>query len=307
MKRVSILIVFLLTITFFASCKKYNLEISGSETMYPMLQILADDFNSSQRKVRLAVYGGGSKLGIKRLVMGQVAIAASSNDIEETVLNQLADIDIFERLTIAFDGIAIVTNKKNSIKKLHLAQLSDIFSGKIKNWKEVGGEDMAIKVIIRNDKSGTASYMKKHVLQKKDLGELIHIKFKNLAYTKNAIVVKNNRNMAALIAKNKGAIGYMGMGSAVTEGKKKVKIIKYSRLKVGPYHAPSVETVEYRKYQLSRPLMLIYKADKNPAVKKLKDYLFSKRGQNRIYTSGYLESLFKEIRVRARRILKKKK
>ena len=298
--------VFVLFVLLFSSCSGEKLVITGSETMYPMMNFLADDFNRMGKGFSVEVRGGGSEVGIAKLVKEDTEIAASSNDINETVLSQLQDMNLFEKLTIAYDGIAIVVNKSNPVNKITFKDLSAIFSGKIKNWKELGGKNMPIQVVIRNSKSGTESYMREFVLRKKLKGKLIYLKNKNAQFVKTAKVAENNRKMADFIQAANGSIGYMGMGSSITEGKGKVKVLKFSLTGKEAYVLPNANTVQSRKYRLSRPLMLLYKTKRSNKVNTFIDYLLSKRGQNRILTSGYLESLFREVTVRARRIKKKK-
>lgn len=278
-----------------AGCQRDRIIITGSETMYPMLKMLARDYNEIQEDYRVVVKGGGSLLGLKRLILRQTDFAASSHEIERAIQDQLASIDDYKIVVVAFDGIALVVNKKNPVIRLHLKQASDIFAGRIKTWKEVGGRDKIITVLIRNDNSGTASYMKEHILRLKDLGELIYAKNRYVEYTRRACTVKNNREMAQIISENENAIGYMGMGSAVTEGRGKVKKLRYSIERKGPYYEPDIKTVQNGQYQLARPLSLVYKPDSNGPKDKFIDYVNTKRAQLQVESSGYLDSLYKDL------------
>jgi phosphate transport system substrate-binding protein len=291
------------------SCGAEKLVISGSETMYPMLNLVAEDYNSMQKDVRIVIEGGGSLLGMKKLARKQTDIAASSMDIQETLNSYPGDLDDYEMAILAFDGIAIVVNKKNPVKKLSLVQLSDIFSGRIKNWSEVGGERAPIMIVVRNDNSGTALYMKEHVLRQRDAGEKAHKKYRYQNYAENFIAAKNNSEIAVIIEKNKYAISYMGMGSADTEGRGKVKKLSYSVKTGGEYYEPTPNTVDQRLYRLSRPLMLIYRKDGSSKKGIFIKYLKTERARKVIATSGYLDSLyskimFKTLLIKGRRIVK---
>jgi len=198
---------------------------------------------------------------------------------------------------LAYDGIAIVFNKKNPVDRLHLKQISDMFAGKIRNWSEVGGASMAVVPVIRNDNSGTAAYMKRHILRQLDMGELVFEKLKNREYSKNARMAANNREIADIISKNVNAISYMGMGSAETEGRGKVKKIAYAVSARGPFVLPNSEDVENRRYMLSRPLMLVYK--KNGGKEKdFIAYIKSPRASSKIKSSGYLDILQRQIMMK---------
>jgi phosphate transport system substrate-binding protein len=294
--RLAVLTIILVSITL-SGCKKDVLTISGSETMYPMLKILEEDYNQSQGDIRLIVKGGGSKLGLRNLVSGKADMAASSLEFEEALSAQLSSIDAYEVTILAYDGIAIVVNNKNPVERLHLKQISDMFAGKIKNWREVGGPSMPVLPVVRNDNSGTAAYMKRHILRQMDLGELLFEKFKDMEYAKGARIAGNNREIADIISKNINAISYMGMGSAETEGRNKVKKIRYAVTPRGPFVLPDPVDVEKRRYMLSRPLMLVYKKN----GKKEKDfitYVKSKRAQSKIKSSGYLDILHKQMMLK---------
>ena len=296
MKKIKILILLMLALLLWASgCKREVLTISGSETMYPMLQKLSGDYRYYQSDFAVDVNGGGSKQGITALIEGRVDIAASSLDFEKTLTDQLSAIGTFAIGLLAYDGIAVVTNRNNPVDRLSLQQLSDIFAGKIKNWKEVGGKDRPIQVIIRNSRSGTADYMEEHVLKQKDLGEFVYARYKNRKYDPRALVAGNNREIVSLISSNEHAISYMGMGSADTEGKGRVKKLKYALNEEGPFYEPTVQTVEKHQYKLARPLMLIYRTDNGGKVDKFIEYLKTKRARKAVLSTGYLDSIYSRL------------
>ncbi|MBN2078014.1 MAG: phosphate ABC transporter substrate-binding protein [Spirochaetes bacterium] len=280
-----------------SGCKKETLTITGSETMYPMLKILEDDFKLYNDDVQLVVRGGGSKTGLKNLVSGRTDIAASSLEIEEDMAIQLASIDRFEVAILAYDGIAVVVNRNNPVMRLHLRQISDMFAGRIRNWKDVGGFSAPVIPVVRNDYSGTAAYMKRHVLRQYDLGELIYEKNREQKYAPYARVAKNNREIAEIVASNINAISYMGMGSADTEGRGKVKKIQYALTARGPYFFPEPNTVVNRQYMLSRPLMLVYRKN-DPKKDVFLSYLKSQRASKKIRSSGYLDIMQSQIMLR---------
>ncbi len=287
-----------LVVSLFLGCKRETLTMQGSETMYPMLKILEEDYNLYQDDVRVVVGGGGSLKGLRQLVSGTIDIAASSLEIEEALSSQLAQIDTYDVVVLAYDGISIVINRNNPVERLHLRQISDMFAGKISNWKEVGGPDMKVLPVVRNDNSGTAAYMKRHVLRQFDLGDLVFEKYRDREYGASARTAANNREIADIVSKHVNAISYMGMGSAETEGRGRVKKISYAVNARGPYVLPGPAEVESRRYQLSRPLMLVYRRDKDAKKKDFIEYVKSGRAHAKIKSSGYLDILQTNIMMK---------
>jgi phosphate transport system substrate-binding protein len=295
MRLNSILAITIILVSQLFGCNKDTLTIAGSETMYPMLKILEEDYNSYQDDVLLQVNGGGSKMGLKQLILNKVDIASSSLELEDALADQLASIDTFEVAIVAYDGIAIVINKMNPVKRMHLRQISEMFAGNIKNWRDVGGQNIPVVPVVRNDNSGTAAYMKRHILRQYDMGELVYEKYIDREYAPVARIAKNNREIAEIVSRNLGAISYMGMGSAETEGRSKVKKIEYALMPRNRYFLPSQETVQRREYMLSRPLMLVYRKNSGCKISNFIRYLKSKRAHLKIQTSGYLDILKSQI------------
>lgn len=269
--------------------KRQKILISGSETMQSMIRILADGFNSKQTKYEVKVTGGGSKLGIDDVTHGRVDIAMTSNDISETHLAALADISRFEKVEVGYDGMAVVVHPANPVKQVDMLQFSQILSGKITNWKELGGTDMEIIPVLRNSNSGSEAYIREHVLRRKDLGDAVYSAFKDAEYTRIAVTKRDNREIFAFIGANPGAIAYMGVGVAKSEGKGKIKILDYALLKEGPYLQPTVENIQSGKYRLSRPLALVYVAD-NGKKDAFVAYALSEEGQKKVLEYDYMQA-----------------
>jgi phosphate transport system substrate-binding protein len=182
---------------------------------------------------------------------------------------------------------------------MNLIQASDIFSGKIKNWKEVGGADLPIKIVVRNDKSGTQDYFVNHILRQKDLGVSFYEKNKSIQFDNNAKTVKDNAEMAKFIQENPSAIGYMGMGSALVDNKDRIKALDYARNANDPYISPSVRNVYDRKYKLARELFMVYKTDQGDKIDAFVTFLTSEEGQAAVLQSGYLRASLPEVEVSA--------
>ncbi|MGV3666769.1 MAG: phosphate ABC transporter substrate-binding protein [Leptospira bouyouniensis] len=299
MKNLSLLFYILITINFVACKDKQTLKVAGSETMNSMMRFLGTEYEKANSNIRVTVEGGGSEAGIDRLRKGEIDMAVSSRALNEAEFDDLRKTGNLEIVRLAYDGVALVVNSKNPVTKLNLIQTSDIFAGKIKNWKEVGGSDAPISIVIRNDKSGTQDYFQNHILKRKDLGSNEFAKFKTNVFSPSAKIVKDNAEMAKFIQENPNSIGYMGMGSALVDHKDKLKALEYAKNAQDPYVAPSVRNVYDRKYKLARELFMIYKTDQGDKIDAFVTYLTSEEGQVAVLQSGYLRASLPEVEVSA--------
>ncbi|MBL0955097.1 phosphate ABC transporter substrate-binding protein [Leptospira levettii] len=301
MKNLSLLFYILITINFVACKDKQTLKVAGSETMNSMMRFLGTEYEKVNSNVRVTVEGGGSESGIDRLRKGEIDMAVSSRALNQAEYDDLRKTGNLEIVRLAYDGVAIVVNPNNPVSKLHLVQTSDIFSGKIKNWKEVGGQDAPISIVIRNDKSGTQDYFQNHILKRRDLGDKEFNTYKSNVFSPNAKIVKDNAEMAKYIQENPNSIGYMGMGSALVDHKDKLKALEYAKTssKDEPYVTPSIRNVYDRKYKLARELFIIYKTDQGDKIDAFVTYLTSEQGQVAVLQSGYLRSSLPEVEVSA--------
>ncbi|TGM24860.1 phosphate ABC transporter substrate-binding protein [Leptospira levettii] len=301
MKNLSPLFYILITINFVACKDKQTLKVAGSETMNSMMRFLGTEYEKVNSNVRVTVEGGGSESGIDRLRKGEIDMAVSSRALNQAEYDDLRKTGNLEIVRLAYDGVALVVNPNNPVSKLHLVQTSDIFSGKIKNWKEVGGQDAPISIVIRNDKSGTQDYFQNHILKRRDLGDKEFNTYKSNVFSPNAKIVKDNAEMAKYIQENPNSIGYMGMGSALVDHKDKLKALEYAKTssKDEPFVTPSIRNVYDRKYKLARELFIIYKTDQGDKIDAFVTYLTSEQGQVAVLQSGYLRSSLPEVEVSA--------
>ena len=300
MKSVKLFVILLIILS--GQCKQDNREtilVSGSETMHVMMDAVAKEFMKRNAGYNVVVKGGGSFRGIHALMENKTDLAISSRELSEDELNRLQYVKKdLEVVVVAYDGIAIVVNPQNVAGEIHLRDLADVFSGKITNWKQLGGRDVPVKVVIRNDNSGTSMFFKTYVLREKYLGDKEFTKNSKKEYTLAAKIVSDNYEMSDYIKENPGAIGYMGMGSAAIENKTKVKVLKFSRGKNGDYILPSPASVFKREYKLNRALYMIYKPDQGFKIDAFASFVLSKEGQTAILNSGYLKSTMKQIEVK---------
>jgi len=153
-----------------ATAQASDITIKGSDTLVILAQKWAETYMKGHPSVHIQVTGGGSGIGLAALQDGQTDIADASRQInakeqEKCVLKYG---DVPREYKVAVDGLSVYVNKDNEVKELNLDQLAGIFTGKVTNWKEVGGKDAPINVYSRENSSGTYEFFKENVLKKKD-------------------------------------------------------------------------------------------------------------------------------------------
>lgn len=245
-----------------------GLQIKGSDTMVNLVQAWAEAFMEKTPEAFIAVTGGGSGTGFAALINGTCDIAAASRQIKpkEISLAHERGVDPQE-FKVAMDGLAVVVHPDNSVSKLTLAQLADIFTGKITNWKELGGADAAIVILSREVNSGTHIYFKEHVLD--------HTTGNATEFSPDALLLPSSQAIADEISQNPNAIGYYGMGY-ISENQKALSVAA----KEGEeYFYPTLENVVSGVYPISRPLYIYTKGEPEGELKDFVDYVLSDEGQ----------------------------
>lgn len=253
-----------------AAPPKNSIQIKGSDTMVNLAQGWAEKYMEKNPGEFVAVTGGGSGTGLSSLISGTCAIAMTSRNIKdkEIALAKQKGVNPKE-IKVALDGIAVVANPKNPLSKLTIEQLGRIFSGKIKNWKEVGGIDSKIVLLSREVNSGTHVYFKEHVLRKNDPNS-------REEFAPGALMLSSSQAIADEISNNPSAIGYYGMGY-ISPKQKAVMVAKDEK---SEYLSPNVENVINGKYPISRPLFFYTNGEPQRLVKKFIDFCLSKEGQD---------------------------
>jgi phosphate transport system substrate-binding protein len=245
-----------------------SIQIKGSDTMVNLGQAWAETFGAA-KGAQVAVTGGGSGTGIASLLNDSCDIAESSRKMEAEELAACKAKNIAPKETVvALDGLAVVVNPANPVSKLTLGQLAGIFTGRINNWKEVGGQDSEILILSREVNSGTHVYFKEHVLRqnKKDGKE---------EFAPSALLQPSSQSIAEEVAQNPKAIGYYGMGY-LSDGQKTIAVAKTS---AGPYVLPTIQTVTDGTYSISRPLIFFTNGEPKGIVKQYIDFVLSPEGQ----------------------------
>ncbi len=279
MKKIGLLfMVFLLAAPASAAKDKNSIQVKGSDTMVNLGQAWAEAYMQENPGDFVAVTGGGSGTGFSSLISGTCDIAMASRNIKdkEVALAKQKGIDPNE-IKVALDGLAVVVNPANPVGRLTLDQLAQIFSGKITNWKDVGGEDKKIVVLSREVNSGTHVYFKEHVLRKGDPDS-------KEEFTPSALLLSSSQAIADEVAGNPSAIGYYGMGY-ISPKQKPVMVAKDA---ASVYEAPTIENIVNGKYPISRPLFLYTNGQPQGLVKKFVDACLSNNGQEIVLQTDFV-------------------
>src|SRR5260221_7640970 len=256
MKR--LIAIFLLSSFLFASCglassavtasdsqAKY-IENKGSDTIVNLALAWAERYQVEHPDIRISVTGGGSGTGIAALINGTVDIANASRKISEDEKKQAQGKGIQPvEFVIARDAIAVIVNPENPVSELTLQQISDIYSGKINNWKEIGGEDRPIVRLSRETNSGTHVYFLETVLR---LGS----KTDKTLFSMDTLLLPSSEGIIAELRQNPNAIGYDGLGYVP----KDLKVIAIAKQAGGAYVLPSIKTVNDKTYAIARDLYM---------------------------------------------------
>ncbi|HNQ61129.1 MAG TPA: phosphate ABC transporter substrate-binding protein [Bacteroidia bacterium] len=249
-----------------------DILIKGSDTVLPLAQKLAEEYMKAHNEAHITIVGGGSGVGLAALLDGTTDIAMSSRPIkqdEKLKLNQ--GNKTVEEFTLANDALSVVVNKSNPVKQLTREQLEGIFTGQIKNWKEVGGEDLKIIYYSRETSSGTYEFFREHVLNKKNFGN-------------EALLMPATGAIVQSVSQTKGAIGYIGLAY----DSKEVSTLAVSYDQGATYVMPSVEAAQDKSYPIARPLFFYFDKQMESKIRPFLDYALSPEGQAIVLEVGYV-------------------
>lgn len=245
MKKLFVLALTLVLLGAFSCAPSGNsITIKGSDTEVNLVTKFAKAYMKKNPSVKISVTGGGSGTGIAALINGRADIANASRMIKDKEVKNAEAKNIKPtQIVIATDGVCVIVNPDNKVKQLTMKQLAGIFKGEIKNWKEVGGDDVPIVCYGRQSNSGTYSFFKKTVLKKQDFGTTVKR-------------MNGNSQIVTSVKKDKGGIGYVGVGYVKNpDGSDKPGIVALKLSKDGnQFFAPTDEDVMSSKYPLTRPL-----------------------------------------------------
>ena len=264
------MLIFTLTIT---GCKKkeetkeqVKISIQGSTTVLPIMQKIAEVYMQKHSDVKIDVSGGGSGVGITAFIDGTTDIAMSSRKMKPVEIQRAKNKNIYvKEIEIAKDGIAVIVHPSNTISGLSIVELHDIYTGKIKSWKDVGGKNKPIVVVSRDTASGTYEVFDEKVL-------------KNDKVRVDALMQASNAAVKGAVAGAEDSIGYIGISYISSD----VKPIKVEGVEI------TKETAISGAYPISRPLYIYIKEDAQKLINDLIDFILCDEGQRIVEEVGFL-------------------
>jgi phosphate transport system substrate-binding protein len=238
-----------------------NYTFGGSTTVAPIAYAAIEQFQKDNPGVKISYEATGSGAGLTALAAGQISLAGSSAELSAEQLKSLVP------TVIGLDGLTPVVNKNIKLSNISKANLAAVFAGKITNWKDLGGQDMKIVVVNRDESSGTYKSFWEIVCQ--------GAYGKAVAYTKDALVAKENGEVAAKVASTPGSIGYVGMAFADEVAKAGGRSLMVDGVK------DTIPNVVAKKWPISRGLYLVTKGAPvaGSVEKAFIDFILSAKGQ----------------------------
>jgi phosphate transport system substrate-binding protein len=247
-----------------------RITVKGSDTMVILAQKWAEVYMKEKPGTVIQVTGGGSGVGISALINGSTDIANSSRKMKSTEKEKLKARynTLGVEIACAKDGITIYVHPSNKVNELTLKQLSEIFKGNIKNWKEVGGADADIKLYGRENSSGTYVFFQENVVK----GD----------YAANCQTLPGTAAVVNAVKKDPNAIGYGG--AAYAEG---IELVKVKKDDKSPGFLPTPESIKTGEYPITRYLFMYLKSKPTGAMKEYIDWILSPEGQKLVVETGY--------------------
>jgi len=252
------------------------IQIKGSDTLVNAEQMLAEEFMKSYPQVFVAITGGGSGVGIASLINRSCDVAAASREMKPKEIAWARQRGVFPKeITVAFDGVAVIVHRNNPIEKLTLAELHDIFTGKVARWNALGGKDLPIVTLSREVSSGTYAYFKE---------QIIHLGRKDGAeeFSSRTLLLTSSQTIVEEVASNESAIGYLGMGY-LSERVKTVRIGQEDQ-----FWPADLANVLSKKYPLSRPLYFYTNGEPAGVTRLFLDFTLSPQGRQLLTEAGFV-------------------
>ena len=255
------------------------IQNKGSDTIVNIALAWAEAYREVAPDVSIAVTGGGSGTGIAALINGTVDIANASRSMTESEIED-ARANGFEPVehVVAIDALAIILHPNNPISHLTLDQLADIYTGRITNWQEVGGNDAFIVLLSRETNSGTHVYFLEEVVRKGD-GDNPDI------FAPQTLLMPSSVGITSELRRNPNAIGYDGLGYVDPEHE---KIVAVARDADSPYVLPTVETASAGTYPLARDLFMYTTGEPEGVIIDYLNWILSPAGQAIVAELGFV-------------------
>ena len=291
MNRLILSVIAIILLIFSASCSPASseeeaasdssatyIENKGSDTIVNLALAWAERYQAEHPEVRISVTGGGSGTGIASLINGTVDLANASRQIKEEEIAEAEanGVEPVEHI-IARDAIAVIVHPENPVRELTLKQISDIYSGKIENWSEVGGEDRPIVRLSRETNSGTHVYFLETVLRLGNSDD-------KTLFSMDTLLLPSSEGIIAEVRQNPNAIGYDGLGYVPED----LKMIAIAEKEGGDYVLPSISTVNDKTYPIARDLYMYTDGQPTGIIKDYLDWILDSEAQEIVAELGFV-------------------
>lgn len=269
-KRITIILMVLLVSAFPVMAQQSKITVKGSDTMVILAQKWAELYMKKNPSTVIQVTGGGSGVGITALINGTTDICNSSRPMKSTEIEKLKARynTLGVEIACAKDGVTIFLNEANKVGSLTLKQLSDIYQGKIRNWKELGGADAEIRLYGRENSSGTYVYFLDEVVK----GD----------YAASVQSLPGTAAVVNAVKKDVNGIGYGG--AAYASGVKHCAVKKDAG---SPGVVPTPESIKKGEYPITRFLYMYLRNRPTGETKKYIDWILGPDGQSVVTEVGY--------------------
>jgi phosphate binding protein len=277
-----------------ADDKSYDVVVKGSDTIGGELgPALAKGWEALHPGKRVSWQALGSKTAFVGLFDGSADIGASSRPINADELKQATQLGVkLQELVIGYDGLSIIVHPSNNLPSLTINQLSDLFTGRIANWKELGGADLPVELVARPTYSGTRSFFDEKALRRGDP------KGPEKLFP-SAKALEKNEEIVPYVEQHAGAIAYVGLAAV----SKKVRVVPLALIPGGPAKRPDAAAVRDGSYPLYRALYLYTRSNASADAADLVRFVLSASGQDIVSAIGFVRvELAGEVRVTQRSV-----
>jgi phosphate transport system substrate-binding protein len=257
------------------------IQNKGSDTIVNLALAWAEKYQAEHPDISISVTGGGSGTGIAALLNKTVDIANASRQMQAEEIKQ-AKANGFDpvEFVIARDAIAVIVNPTNPVDRLTMQQISDIYSGGINNWSQVGGQDRPIVRLSREVNSGTHVYFRDTVVR---LGD----KKNKTLFATDTLLLPSSEGIISEVRQNPNAIGYDGLGYVPSD----LKTIAVAKDAQSPYVLPSIITVNDKSYPVARDLYMYTAGQPTGVIKAYLDWIVSSEAQTIVANLGFVPIL----------------
>lgn len=246
-----------------------GITVAGSTSVQPFAERLAELYMHAHPGCKVNVQGGGSSAGIRAVRSRVCEIGMSSRELH-------GDESTLTAVPIAYDAIVVIVNVSNPVRNLTIGQTRAIFAGRIRNWRELGGPDLNITVVTREEGSGTRASFEEHVMADNIRSAPANRSVEPFAA--DALVQDSNGAVREIVAADKAAIGYISAGLVDN----RVRALSLDGI------SPSEENIRSGVYPISRRFLFLTINPVSTAVQHFIDFTLSDSGQRALVEEGLI-------------------